>query len=931
MSNKTNPNHHSKRINNTRKSQGTWSLPDDSNKHLLVDQWEAHGYDGQQHHNSCKESGIFNHSVAMEGRGLDNGEVRKRVMETTSGDIGRVRVVTQKSLEYQRKLHNDNRLKSMKRLHRLMRSMDPLFESAEHVGEIVQKLLQVDHLFFEVMESHGKYHTLIDDIEERKNSSKWMDENDTLVFGFKKFANERLSEFNKLVECSRRMSIDEAREGEINLNQTSNNRHEHSRLLPGIPDTGAGAPEIPEYDVKLPTHAHDTPRLETSFHKHSISQAASIVSKHSRAGSVVSSNKSYRSVAPNNSHRSANRSADPNNYHRSANQSFSSNNSHHSANQSVTSNNFHRSSHRSVRSLHSYDMRHQRTRIRSSSDPPPPEHTRRVSRSSHHSCRKDSSVSSKVSLYIEQKAKLASLRAEARFMKESKYVKGSETWEIEKEIAKAEAVADVYAAEEEGKSFKSEKVDPHSGTSTTGIGRVEESICKLLQLQTAPTVEIDEFDGNPLEFNYFIATFKEAVEDKVDDPRGRLTRLIKYTKGEAKDLIKNCIQEDPSTGYTHAMSLLKTQYGNPHFIARAYIKELHKWEPLKVGDSKAFRKFYGFLIKCKTCMSSGIYLKELDSPDILQVLQSKLPYSMQDKWNRRAVKLRTSNQREANFADFLEIVQTETMVANDPMYSREAMSNRPSYIATNNDNNKNNKNNNNNNNNNNNKNKGNGNNNNQDGGVSNFSVGIDQTTQKTNDQGELKENCSPCVCCQQNHDLDDCPEYKKLNIKGRKAFLFKKRLCFCCYKSVSPSHTAQLCTKKRKCAVCNELHPTSLHVFPPKQEESEGIVNVATGCKVKTDDKGSKDVNQVISLCIVPVNVRHKSNPNNVMTVYAMLDNCSEGTFVTEEVVEMLEAMITPTSISIKTLNGTVTHSSSSTEGLQVSAVCDLDGKPPQY
>ena len=242
-----------------------------------------------------------------------------------------------------------------------------------------------------------------------------------------------------------------------------------------------------------------------------------------------------------------------------------------------------------------------------------------------------------------------------------------------------------------------------------GSRHAEESIAKLLQLQTAPPVDIDEFDGNPLEFNYFLATFKEVVEQKVDDPRGRLTRLIKYTKGEAKELIKNCIQEDPSTGYIHAMSLLKSQYGNEHFIARAYIQELRKWEPLKVGDSKAFRKFYGFLLKCKTCMTSGRNLTELNFPDILQVLQSKLPYSMQDKWKDRAVKLRTLDEREANFDDFLEIVETETMVANAPMYSREAMH------CINNDNSKSN-------NNNNNKNK----NDQNKQGVSAFSVGLNQ-------------------------------------------------------------------------------------------------------------------------------------------------------------------------------------------------------------
>jgi len=44
------------------------------------------------------------------------------------------------------------------------------------------------------------------------------------------------------------------------------------------------------------------------------------------------------------------------------------------------------------------------------------------------------------------------------------------------------------------------------------------SILKYLQ---APKVDIDSFDGNPLEYLYFITTFEESVEGKVPDQRGR--------------------------------------------------------------------------------------------------------------------------------------------------------------------------------------------------------------------------------------------------------------------------------------------------------------------------------------------------------------------------------------------------------------------------
>ena len=52
---------------------------------------------------------------------------------------------------------------------------------------------------------------------------------------------------------------------------------------------------------------------------------------------------------------------------------------------------------------------------------------------------------------------------------------------------------------------------------------------RLLRRQAAPELEIDVFDGNPMEFHYFMAVFKEVVEKKVTDSRRRLTCLIKFT------------------------------------------------------------------------------------------------------------------------------------------------------------------------------------------------------------------------------------------------------------------------------------------------------------------------------------------------------------------------------------------------------------------
>ena len=73
-------------------------------------------------------------------------------------------------------------------------------------------------------------------------------------------------------------------------------------------------------------------------------------------------------------------------------------------------------------------------------------------------------------------------------------------------------------------------------------------LCSLLKQQAIPDVELDVFDGNPLEYHNFMTLFHELVQKQIDDPGGRLTRLIRYTKGDPKDMIQHCVQQPPSAG-----------------------------------------------------------------------------------------------------------------------------------------------------------------------------------------------------------------------------------------------------------------------------------------------------------------------------------------------------------------------------------------------
>ena len=64
----------------------------------------------------------------------------------------------------------------------------------------------------------------------------------------------------------------------------------------------------------------------------------------------------------------------------------------------------------------------------------------------------------------------------------------------------------------------------------------------IVELQAAPEVDMEPFDDNGNLYHHFMTLFKEDVANKVQDPRGRLIRLLKYTSGEAKELMNHCIQ-----------------------------------------------------------------------------------------------------------------------------------------------------------------------------------------------------------------------------------------------------------------------------------------------------------------------------------------------------------------------------------------------------
>ena len=133
-------------------------------------------------------------------------------------------------------------------------------------------------------------------------------------------------------------------------------------------------------------------------------------------------------------------------------------------------------------------------------------------------------------------------------------------------------------------------------SSETSVSAANELSAALKYLQ-ASDVDLDVLSGDSTDFLYFIAAFKQAVETKVSDPYVRLTRLIKYTKGEAKELIKGCVCLPPNESYSEPMRLLNQRYRNLYRILTEHRKQLIQSPKLKPNEPCSFVRFLSYLLR----------------------------------------------------------------------------------------------------------------------------------------------------------------------------------------------------------------------------------------------------------------------------------------------------------------------------------------------
>eukprot|EP00794_Sanderia_malayensis_P002442 gene2442-2808_t len=272
--------------------------------------------------------------------------------------------------------------------------------------------------------------------------------------------------------------------------------------------------------------------------------------------------------------------------------------------------------------------------------------------------------------------------------------------------------------------------------------------------QAAPVVDMESFDGNSMDYHFFMATFREVVEKNVIDARGRLTRLIKYNSGGARELIQHCIHLPQTVGYETARDLLQRRYGSPYTVISAYRKEIKMWPTIKAGDAVGFRRFHIFLVKCQS-ISANLTWNMLENQDMICILLTKLPVYVIDRWNRQVLNIRRRQNRELRFADFVEFIDEESVLVSDPLFSRQAVEGLSDEKG-------------------------------KKIKLRNYAI-----FKPSEDEPAKISVSSPCPLCGLSHDLDECTQFLAKSVEDRSTFVADKKLCFGCYTAIGSTHTVR--------------------------------------------------------------------------------------------------------------------------------------------
>ena len=400
---------------------------------------------------------------------------------------------------------------------------------------------------------------------------------------------------------------------------------------------------------------------------------------------------------------------------------------------------------------------------------------------------------------------------------------------------------------------------------------VQEKTLELLDNQSnLAHLTLSTFDGSDvLDYLPWITVFDETVDSKNIPKPVKLARMLQYTGGIAHRQIRHC-PLDKINGYDNARKILSDMYGAPHIILHKTMESL-KGGPLVVSGQDLTQLGNDLQMALNTVTDLKL-LSEIDNQLVIRDILKRCPQYLLTKYCNYSTDFKFEKSKYPGFKEFVTFIQKWAIKQSDPIWSHES----ESYSAK------------------------------SGMGSVNSLTGSAPVRQTFNSR--------ECNLCSQNHLLFKCPQFEAMSESKRFEFIVQKRLCFICF---GRGHSSRECRKLYRCTarinentMCNRRHSKSIHcdkilgIANPGSGNASLVQNEATLTEGNDSDGSAASTNLKTSNVYLPIVSVKLSNGQ---TCYALLDNCSTNTFITEHLTRTLNLQSQPANFNIDTL-GKITN-----------------------
>ncbi|XP_062603438.1 uncharacterized protein LOC134265202 [Saccostrea cucullata] len=414
------------------------------------------------------------------------------------------------------------------------------------------------------------------------------------------------------------------------------------------------------------------------------------------------------------------------------------------------------------------------------------------------------------------------------------------------------------------------------------------------------------FDDRPESFNSWTSSFRSLTTELGVTPFEEMDLLVKWLGPESSKFartLRSANTHDPSLGLKRIWDRLHDRYGRPEMVEHALKKKVHLFPNLTNKDHGKLYDLVDILTEIECAMADPQYsllLSYFNSSTGVLPIVSKLPASLQDKWTTQASGYKKRNYVPfPPFSFFVNFIRDMCDMRNDPGLIYQQSTN-PQVTHS------------------------------KPRPISNV----------TSRKADISTPTPPTRCPIHNagHTLNECRGFKRKSLQERQRILQLKNLCFrCC---ASQSHMSKNCTADIKCEICgNSRHVTAMHIDrhtqkPPSHTAVTAVkTTLDNGGESTTENDSGETVNACCTqLCgnsaggrscgkIVLVEVFSTFNPEKTIRAYATIDDQSNRTLVSPNLIEQLGISGNCKSYTLTSCSGVSTFNGRCVNGLCVKSV----------